>query len=51
MQSPGKLSHSPNLGKLFIYPGNPGTGLIGENVILQQDNYSELVQFVLDKKN
>ena len=45
-----KLSHSPNLGKLFIYPGNPGTGLIGENVTLQQDNYSELVQFVLDKK-
>ncbi len=34
------LSGSPLLGNLYIAPGNPGTGLLGENIALKPGDYA-----------
>jgi len=41
-----KISQSPKLSKLFITPGNPGTGEFGENVQLDLDKESNLKEFL-----
>lgn len=40
-----KISESKMLKNLFIIPGNPGTAQIGENVILDINNNSEILSF------
>lgn len=45
-----KISQSKKLTKLFIAPGNAGTGQVGENVDISPDNHSEIKQFLLDNK-
>lgn len=39
------ISRSPNLSKLFIAPGNGGTGRLGENVSIPADDVSALLEF------
>ena len=40
-----KLSQSPQVGKIFIAPGNAGSSQIGENVPIAPENVSALVEF------
>lgn len=40
-----KLKQSPNLGKLFIAPGNAGTRELGENIALAATDIPALIQF------
>jgi len=40
-----KLAQSKDLGKLYIAPGNAGTGRCGENVPIGADDIDELVDF------
>lgn len=42
-----KLAQSPNLHKLFIAPGNPGTAQFGENLMLNPLNFEEVKQAVI----
>jgi len=42
-----KMNKSPKLKKLFIAPGNAGTGMIGENVPLKINDFEDIKQFVL----
>jgi phosphoribosylamine--glycine ligase len=41
-----KLAQSDNLRKLFISPGNPGTSSHGENVDLDLNNFTAILDFV-----
>ncbi|TAJ14794.1 phosphoribosylamine--glycine ligase [Patescibacteria group bacterium] len=43
-----KLAQSPRLTKLFIAPGNAGTGTLGENVSIDIKNHKAIVQFAKD---
>jgi phosphoribosylamine--glycine ligase len=43
------ISKSPLCAKLFIAPGNAGTGLIGENVQLNPVDFEKVKEFVLDQ--
>ena len=43
-----KIRQSPLLGKLFIAPGNAGTGMEGENVPLKVKDFSAIRSFVLE---
>lgn len=43
-----KISRSARLGKLFIAPGNAGTGSVGTNVELQPTNFASVKQFILN---
>lgn len=45
-----KLKQSPRIGKLYIAPGNGGTGLLGENVEIGVMEFEKLADFV-QKKN
>ena len=40
-----KLAQSPKLKKLFVSPGNAGTGLIAKNVSLNLKNHSQVVEW------
>ncbi len=40
-----KLAQSKNLTKLYIAPGNPGTAQCGQNVPIDADNTSKLLEF------
>lgn len=42
------LSKSPILNKLYIAPGNPGTALTGENVVLDVDDFEDVLLFCQD---
>ena len=42
-----KLSQSPELGKLYIAPGNAGTALHGENVALNPLDFDAVLSFAL----
>lgn len=44
-----KISESPLLTKLFIAPGNPGTSLVGENVLLDINNFEAVGNLVKEK--
>ena len=43
------LSASPLLTKLFVAPGNPGTGMIAENVPIGEMHIDRLVQFAQEQ--
>jgi phosphoribosylamine---glycine ligase len=45
-----KMKQSPLCDKLYIAPGNPGTGLIGENVPIASEDFHTLGQFCQEKK-
>ncbi|HKM39794.1 MAG TPA: phosphoribosylamine--glycine ligase [bacterium] len=45
-----KLSQSPRVGKLFVAPGNAGTGRIAENVPLAATDLEGLVNFAQERK-
>jgi phosphoribosylamine--glycine ligase len=44
------ISKSKQLKKLFILPGNPGTGKIGINVAIDIKNHESIIKFCLDEK-
>ncbi len=44
-----KIKQSPKCGRLYIGPGNAGTGLIGENVPLDLMSFPEIGDFVISK--
>ena len=43
-----KMSQSAKLGKLYIAPGNGGTGAYGENVAISPLDFDAVKQFVVD---
>ena len=43
-----KIAQSEKCDKLFIAPGNGGTGQVGENVNLKADDFEAIKQFVVD---
>ncbi|MCF0208272.1 MAG: phosphoribosylamine--glycine ligase [Bacteroidaceae bacterium] len=43
-----KIAQSPKVDKLFIAPGNAGTGNCGENVAIKPTDFPAVKQFVLD---
>jgi phosphoribosylamine--glycine ligase len=45
-----KLKQSPKLGKLYIAPGNGGTGRQGENLDIEATDIEKLLAFALEKK-
>lgn len=45
-----KLSKSPKIEKLYIAPGNPGTALCGQNVIIPAEDIEGLKSFALREK-
>lgn len=45
-----KLSQSKRITRLFIAPGNPGTALHGENVLIAAEDIEGLKQFALKEK-
>ncbi|MFQ5737340.1 MAG: phosphoribosylamine--glycine ligase [Thermodesulfobacteriota bacterium] len=42
-----KLSRSPKVDRVYVAPGNPGTALVGQNVIIPAENIEELKAFAL----
>ena len=42
--------NSPLLDKLFIAPGNAGTGNVGENVNIAVDDFKGIKKFVIENK-
>jgi len=44
-----KIAQSPKIEKLYIAPGNAGTGSVGENVEMKADDFSSIKAFVLSK--
>src|SRR4030067_1514699 len=42
-----KLSRSPQVTKLYIAPGNPGTGSVCENVLIPAEKIAELKEFAV----
>ena len=42
-----KIAQSPKVEKLFIAPGNAGTGLVGENVAIKADDFEAINAFVV----
>jgi len=45
-----KLAQSPQLAKLYIAPGNPGTAECGENVLLDVNDHARVVRFCREKQ-
>ncbi|MGL4852535.1 MAG: phosphoribosylamine--glycine ligase [Phocaeicola sp.] len=43
-----KIAQSPKIEKLYIAPGNAGTGQVGENVAIAADNFEAIKTFVLE---
>lgn len=44
-----KIAQSAKVEKLFIAPGNAGTGNCGENVAMKADDFESIKQFVVEK--
>ena len=42
-----KIAQSPQVGKLYIAPGNAGTALVGENVDIKATDFNALKEFAL----
>jgi phosphoribosylamine--glycine ligase len=40
-----KISHSPLLSKLFVAPGNGGTAMVAENVVIDIDDHKAVTDF------
>ncbi len=45
-----KLKQSPLLSNLYIAPGNAGTELLGENVKIKPENFTDIKNLCLEKK-
>ena len=45
-----KIAQSPKVNKLFIAPGNAGTGNCGENVALKPTDFPTVKHFVIETK-
>ena len=45
-----KVTQSPKLTKLFIVPGNPGTGECGENVAMDISDHDSVIHFCKEKQ-
>jgi len=45
-----KLAQSPDVGQIYIAPGNGGTSLIGDNVPIEMTDIDGLLKFALDKQ-
>jgi len=45
-----KLAQSKKISKLFIAPGNAGTGSVGTNIKIDPENFEEIKKAVLDYK-
>ncbi|MGI6401790.1 MAG: phosphoribosylamine--glycine ligase [Thermoguttaceae bacterium] len=45
-----KLSQSPNVGKVYVAPGNAGTAVEAENVPIDQGDFPALIKFAKDNK-
>lgn len=45
-----KIAQSPKIEKLYIAPGNAGTGRVGENVAIKADDFEAVKAFVVDKQ-
>jgi len=45
-----QISKSKKLDKIYCIPGNAGTNLIGKNIKLELDNFSEIYNFLKDEK-
>ena len=45
-----KISQSKSLNKMFIIPGNPGTKSLGENILLNPDDYQSILEFCNSNK-
>jgi len=45
-----KVAQSPKLTKLFIVPGNPGTGECGENVAMDISDHDSVIHFCKEKQ-
>ena len=45
-----KIRQSKRTNKLYIAPGNAGTGLVGENVSIMATDFSAIKRFVLEKE-
>lgn len=44
-----KIAQSPKVEKLYIAPGNAGTGMTGENVNIKADDFEALKDFCVEK--
>ncbi len=44
-----KIAQSPKVEKLYIAPGNAGTGMTGENVNIKADDFEALKNFCVEK--
>jgi phosphoribosylamine--glycine ligase len=44
-----KIAQSEKIEKLYIAPGNAGTGTVGENVAIKADDFAAIKEFVLAK--
>ncbi len=44
-----KIRQSPLCGKLYVAPGNAGTGIVAENVSISAEDFQQLGQFCQDK--
>ena len=44
-----KIAQSPKIEKLYIAPGNAGTGNAGENVAIKADDFDAIKTFVIEK--
>lgn len=42
-----KIAQSPKIEKLYIAPGNAGTGNVGENVAIKADDFAAIKEFVV----
>lgn len=45
-----KIAQSAKCSKLFIAPGNAGTGAVGENVAINADDFGRLKDFAVERK-
>lgn len=45
-----KISHSSQIDKLFIAPGNAGTSQVGQNVDLKLDDFASIADFCVNEK-
>ncbi len=45
-----KIAQSAKCSKLFIAPGNAGTGAVGENVAISADDFGRLKDFAVERK-
>jgi phosphoribosylamine--glycine ligase len=45
-----KISQSKKVNRLFIAPGNAGTGRVGTNVAIKADDFEALKQFAVDQQ-